>query len=230
MLTTSKRDFWSEKTTLYFYFDYISPYAYLAWQKIVPLCKKYNLDIKPIPIVLGAILTQNETKGPAEILSKRAYTFKDVFRSARKDQTPIKFPPSHPFNPLPALRATCFMEGHEKYFDFISDLFNICWKDGKDLSDLTLISHVLRKYGTENGAEKVQEIEIKENLKDKTNQALLKGIFGVPSMVINEEIFWGNDRFGFLEDYLSGKDDIDEKELEIALKIPRGIDRKEIKK
>lgn len=228
MLTISK-NFIAEKSPLYFYFDYISPYAYLSWKKIIPLCEKYNLVLKPEPIVLGAILSQNETKGPAEILSKRAYTFKDVLRSAKKDGVKIKFPPTHPFNPLPSLRATCLMENHEKYFQFISDLFNICWYEGKDLSDINLIRHVLRKYGAENDIEKIKENNIKEILKDKTNQALLKGVFGVPSILINDELFWGNDRFDFLEEYLSGKENIDINELERALQIPKGIERKEVK-
>lgn len=196
------------KQKLTFYFDYISPYSYLAWHKISILCEKYNLELKPEPIVFGAILTKLENKGPAEVEPKRIFLYKDVLRSANKDNILLKFPPAHPFNPLLALRATCIMEKTTNYNNFITDIFDACWKEGKDISNIELIDSFLKKYNINNGIEFCNNDEIKNILKEKTTLAINNGIFGVPSMLINEELFWGNDRFDFLENYILGKDPI----------------------
>lgn len=214
------------KKQLTFYFDYISPFSFLSWFKIIKLCEKYDLELIAEPIVFGAVLSALGTKGPVEIESKRIYTYKDVLRSANKDSMKIVFPPTHPFNSLLSLRATCLLANTDHYHNFITDVFLACWSEGKDLNDKELINSLLGKYGFTDGLEKCGEAEIKKVLKDKTDKAINKGIFGVPSFVVDDEIFWGNDRFEFLENYLLGKDPVTKENHDSFVSLKKGVERK----
>ncbi|RYX98993.1 2-hydroxychromene-2-carboxylate isomerase [bacterium] len=209
-------------------FDYISPYAYLAWKKIGRICERYSLKLNAEPILFGVILSSIGTLGPAEIPSKREYIFKDVSRWANKKNIILNFPPTHPFNPLPALRATCLMENHPQKYQFVDRIFDLCWKEGRDISNPALINHILSEFGVDNGLEKFNSPEIKNLLKEKTDQALNKGIFGVPSMVVDDELFWGNDRLEFLEAYLNGNDGVDQDKIKEIVSRPASITRKKL--
>ena len=216
----------SEEKELTFYFDYISPYAFLAWEKIGRICEKYTLKLNPEPILFGVILNQMGTLGPAEIPVKREYIYKDVLRWAKKKNIEINFPPSHPFNPLPSLRATCLMDNHPQKYEFINRVFDTCWLEGKDISNPEIISSILNEFGIDNGIEKFNSPEVKNLLKEKTDNAINRGIFGVPTMIVDNELFWGNDRLEFLENFLRGEDNIDQSKLKEILDRPKSIDRK----
>ncbi|MGB1700435.1 MAG: DsbA family protein, partial [Nannocystaceae bacterium] len=94
----------SSRADLVFYFDFISPYAYLAFPEVLRLCENHQRTMIPTPVVFGAILTHHGHLGPAEIPSKRAYTFKHVLRLAHERGRDLTPPPGHPFNSLLALR------------------------------------------------------------------------------------------------------------------------------
>src|SRR5262245_44781169 len=89
-----------------FYFDFVSPYAYLAWTQVHALADRRGVDVAPVPVLLAALLDENGQRGPAEIERKRAYLFKDCLRLAHHFGVPFVLPPSHPFNPLLALRVS----------------------------------------------------------------------------------------------------------------------------
>src|SRR5512140_3653821 len=89
-----------------FCFDYVSPYAYLAWTQIHALAARHGREVTPVPVLFAALLDAAGTKGPAEIPAKRGYVFKDVLRSAHRLRVPLVPPPAHPFNPLLALRVS----------------------------------------------------------------------------------------------------------------------------
>jgi 2-hydroxychromene-2-carboxylate isomerase len=218
----------TKQKELIFYFDYISPYSFLAWRKIGELTNRYNLNLKPVPVLFGAILSHWDTRGPAEIEPKREYTYKDIVRSAARDKIKLQFPPAHPFNPLLALRATCIMENHPKYyFSFITSLFEACWIQSRDLANEEFILDILNLHGIRNGSELLKSEPVKKSLKDKTEEAVLRGVFGVPAMIADSELFWGNDRLEFLENYLKGEDPVSPAQLKHLINLPRGIDRKQ---
>lgn len=219
----------AEQRELTFYFDYISPYSFLVWRKIGNLCNKYNLLLKPVPVLFGAILTHWDTRGPAEIEPKRVYTYKDIVRCAAREKLQLQFPPAHPFNPLLALRATCIMEeiNYQYYFTFITNLFEACWLQGKDLTSKEFILDILKLHGIKNGSELIEADAIKKSLKNKTDKAITRGVFGLPAMIVDSELFWGNDRLEFLEDYLKGIDPVVPAQLKNLMNLPRGIDRKQ---
>lgn len=223
------KSYMKNQRELTFYFDYISPYSYLAWRKIGHFCERHKLKLVAEPVVFGALLSHWGTKGPAEIDAKRLFTYKDVIRSAHRDNYKIYFPPAHPFNPLLALRATCFMQEHPEYHRFITHVFTACWQEGNDITNPEIIDKIFRIYKVENGVERCTTEDMKNILKEKTSRAIERGVFGVPSMLIDDELFWGNDRFDFLEDYINGDDPVDPSDLERLKTLPRGIDRKEVR-
>jgi 2-hydroxychromene-2-carboxylate isomerase len=217
-----------EQKDLTFYFDYISPYSFLAWRKIAELCNKFNLQLKPVPVLFGAILSHWDTRGPAEIDPKREYTYKDIVRSAARDRVKIQFPPAHPFNPLLSLRATCIMAGYPKFYNsFITSLFEACWLQGMDLTSEEFIVDIMKLHGVDNGSELLKTDSVKQSLKDNTEEAIARGAFGVPAMFAGDELFWGNDRLEFLENYLKGLDPVDPVQLKNLMNLPRGVERKQ---
>jgi 2-hydroxychromene-2-carboxylate isomerase len=87
-------------SALRFYFDFISPYAYLGWKQVHAFARTHALEVEVVPILFAALLNANETKGPAEIPAKRIFVFKDAYRKAHQLKVPFGPPPAHPFNPL----------------------------------------------------------------------------------------------------------------------------------
>lgn len=194
--------------TLAFYFDFISPYAYLAWTQIHALAARHGCEVAPRPLLFAALLDANGQKGPAEIPSKRLYTFKDVVRSADRLGVPLAAPASHPFNPLLALRvASAALEPAPKRA-LVDALFAATWSEGVDVTKEDRVAEAARSVGLD-GAHLVawaKSPEAKERVKATTAEALALGAFGVPTMEALGELFWGLDSLPNLERFLEGKD------------------------
>ena len=197
---------------LRFHFDFISPYAYLAWTQLGALVARHAstdaacaLAIEPVPILFAALLDANRTKGPAEIPSKRAYMWKDTMRSARALGVPFVPPPAHPFNPLLALRVASLAMDHEERVALVDAIFRACWERGLAISDPRVVEHAANEAKLD-GAALVRAAatpDAKARVKDATDAALAAGIFGVPTMVIDGEMFWGLDSLPHLERHLA---------------------------
>jgi 2-hydroxychromene-2-carboxylate isomerase/predicted enzyme related to lactoylglutathione lyase len=193
---------------LTFYFDFISPYAYLAWTQIHALAARHGCEVVPRPILFAVLLDANGTKGPAEIPRKRVYTFKDVMRSAHRLGVPIAAPASHPFNPLLALRvASADMEAEQRRA-LIDALFTATWGRSVDVTVPANVAEIARSVGLD-GTDLVEWAAsplAKERVKQATAEALEAGAFGVPAMVALGELFWGLDSLPNLERFLEGTD------------------------
>lgn len=214
--------------TIYLYFDFISPYVYLAWFGIKPILKKYDVVLNPIPVLFAGLLNAHGQKGPAEIPSKRIYTVIDTMRGAIKLNIPYEGPPAHPFNPLSPLRMTLAMADSVQKNNFIEIVLNACWAEGRDISDANVLKDLCLKAGCDvnNAIQKMQNIEVKEELKKNTETAIARGVFGVPTFMVDNELFWGSDRIQFMENYLNGQLKVDQTKVEKILKRPRAADRK----
>lgn len=184
--------------SLTFSFDFISPYAYLAAEGIEVLAKKCGYQVIWRPILLAVLLNENKQLGPAEIPNKRTYTFKHLSRLAYDLDLPLQLPPAHPFNPLLPLRLACLRPEGE----LIQHLFRACWKDGRAIDT----QDALKSLVDEDTLRRAESDEAKQLLRDNTQQAIKEGVFGVPSMTVGEEVFWGLDSFPHLERYLQGED------------------------
>jgi 2-hydroxychromene-2-carboxylate isomerase len=196
---------------LRFYFDYISHNAYIAWTQIHALAARHGRTVEPIPVLFAGLLNQHGQMGPAEIPAKAWWMAKDLLRKAARLKVPMRPPASHPFNPLVALRASLVPDDAAEKTRLVDALFRATWVEGKDVSNADVVACVADAIGID-GATLIAATrtdEVKQRLRGETDAAIGIGVFGVPTMVADGELFWGFDDFGHLELFLAGKDPLD---------------------
>ena len=217
---------------IHFYFDYISPYSYFAWRKLPFLAKKYKRQIEAHPVVFGKLLDKCGQLGPAEIPPKRNWLNQYCLRYAALNGFEYNPPKKHPFNPLAALRMSLKEVSGNNQFRVINTIFEGGWCQGQDLGDLLTLVSLLEKQSIdgENLSQQVSEPCVKKLLVNETNRAIEMGVFGVPSIIIDDNLFWGNDQMEHIELMLAGKDPLNRDKLQEQQERPRAIDRKAFKK
>jgi 2-hydroxychromene-2-carboxylate isomerase len=195
---------------LRFCFDFVSPYAYLAWTQIHALAARRGRAASPVPVVFGAILDARGQKGPAEIPEKRAYLFKNCVRLAADLGVPFAPPPAHPFNPLLALRAVLTSMPEAARRTLVDHLFAAAWGGGGGIAEPGDVAAAAVAVGLD-GEEVVREAgtpDVKARLRRNTEEALAAGAFGVPTVLADGELFWGVDSLGHLDRFLEGRDPV----------------------
>lgn len=203
--------------TIRFYFDPVSPYAWLASRQLDRLAVT-GAVIDVVPVLFAGLLKVHGTKGPAEIPVKRRYTMRDVMRIAQALGLKFTGPPSHPFNPLRALRCCSAVDDAQARYRFCTALLAAAWEEGLELSDAGVVAGIARRCGLD-AASLIEQSEapaIKQRLADATQAAAAAGVFGVPTFAVDGEIFWGEDRIDALLQHLQGER-IDEVQLESVL-------------
>jgi 2-hydroxychromene-2-carboxylate isomerase len=210
-----------------FFFDVVSPYVWLAWHALEKGLAEFELQVIPVPTLFAGLLTARGGIGPAEIPEKRAYTFRDVRRSALLGRLELKGPPRHPFNPLKALRLCCAVGEPEQRLRLAGALLDAAWSEGKDLEADATLAEALASVGAAGSLlEASTTPAIKDQLRANGERALALGLFGVPSFVADGELFWGHDRIAQLAAHLRGELVFDERAHAEWLARPRGADRK----
>jgi 2-hydroxychromene-2-carboxylate isomerase len=191
-----------------FLFDFISPYAYLGWKQIHRVVAPFGAEVEIVPVLFAALLDAHGHKGPAEIAPKRAYTFKDVHRRAHELGLTVEPPPTHPFNPLLALRAASLPMDSDSRRRLVDALFAATWGGGGGVEDPAAVAACAREAGLDGEAIVLEAAtaEAKARLRAQTEEALRAGAFGVPTMLVSGELFWGSDSFGHIEAFLRGED------------------------
>ena len=196
-----------------FYFDVISPYAWLAWRPLLSIAERHNADLVPVPTLFAGLLHANGQLGPAEIPNKRLWLIKDVMRRAASHGLSMSIPPYHPFNPLLALRVASLDMSAPTRRQLTGKLLDAAWLHGKDISNCGVVSDIVYECGL-NGSECITEArdrnDIKKRLKFQTEEALSIGAFGVPTIYVNNELFWGSesDTMAHIEAVLEGHDSV----------------------
>jgi 2-hydroxychromene-2-carboxylate isomerase len=214
--------------TLRFCFDYVSPYAYLAWTQIHGLAERHGCRVEPVPIVFGALLDAHGHKGPAEIPAKRAYLAKDCMRLAHAFGVPFAPPPAHPFNPLLALRASSLPMPDGTRRALIDRLYAEAWGGGRGVTDPAVVAEAATGVGLD-GAAMVRDASLqatKDLLRRHTDLALAAGAFGVPTVVVGGELFWGVDSLPHLERFLDGRDPVTPESVERWARLPSSVTRR----
>ena len=183
-----------------FYFDFISPYSYLAHQKIKAI-KNVNFNYKPV--LLGGLHNLQGITAPAFIKPKLKHMISDCDLIAKKDKSNFIWNSNFPINSLNIMRGYLFINA--EYRDlYLNVMFDAYWKNNLDISNEEIIKTLLKNCKIEpivffNGIKKPR---IKDKLKSVTQEAHDKEIFGAPTFVVNNKIFWGQDRLGFaLDEY-----------------------------
>ena len=183
-----------------FYFDFASPYTFLAHKIVQRIEKENSIKIRYMPVLLGAILKSAGIKPNVEIPIKGKYMIRDCKLWAEKYNVTFKFNNYFPIITLNLMRCVIVAEkkGFEK--NFINKIFEAIWQDGLNLNDNTIVEKLLKNLDINPKTFLMEaiDIKIKEELKKRTDEAFKKGIFGVPSFFVNNKLFWGQDRLEFV--------------------------------
>lgn len=188
-------------TALEVYFDCSSPWTYLAFHNLEALSREMDVAIQWKPILVGGIFNainptvyaQRETPVPA----KAAYQKKDIADWARLAGLTIVFPPEvFPVNSAKAMRACLALEAEGKLPAFARAVFELYWSENQDISQDAVLAEACRRAGVEPARVLAQagEPEIKQRLRDNTDEAMARGAFGSPTIFLGEDMYFGNDR------------------------------------
>ena len=182
-----------------FYFDFVSPYSFLAHKEIIKIEKKNSIKIKYKPILLGGLHNLHGIKAPAFIPAKAKHMIRDCKLIAEKNKIKFKFNSYFPIRSLNLMRGVFVAEEDNYKSYYIDSIFSAIWQDGLNMNDENIIEKVLKNLNVnpKTFSLRAASSSIKESLKKRTNEAYEKGIFGAPSFVANNKIFWGQDRIEF---------------------------------
>ena len=186
-----------------FWFDVISPYAYLAFERLPHALDGLSCSVTYRPLLFAGLLNHWGHKGPAEIEPKRAWTFRHVAWLAHQHGVTLQTPAQHPFNPLALLRLAiaCAPEGGAPPRSVCEQVFRHVWQSGGDPNEAARLTALARRLAP---ARDPQSNEVKRALRDATDTAISQGVFGVPTFEVDGRLFWGVDSIEMLVAYLHG--------------------------
>lgn len=215
-------------SALRFRFDFLSPYAFLAFTQIHRIAEARGRSVELAPTLLAGLLNAHGNVGPAEVAAKRALLMKDVLRKAARYGVAVAPPATHPFRPLLALRAV--LAAPERHRRAITDaLFRAAWGDGDKtpMDDQATVAHAATKAGLDGAAlvEATTRPDVKDALRASTEAAIEAGVFGVPTVEADGEMFFGTDSLVDLEAHLDGRLAIDGRLVEVWATLPASASR-----
>ena len=208
--------------TITCYFDFISPFAYLAFEALPKQLMGVSHRMVYRPVFLGPLLRHHGQLGPAEIDSKREWTYRQVMWLAKQQGVQLDMPATHPFNPLPLLRlaVACSPDGEPNRY-VCETIFKHVWHGGADAVDATRL-HVLVEQLAPPRAMDAEDV--KATIKTNTDTAMTMGVFGVPMFEVDGKFFWGLDALPMMRAYLDGDQWFDTA-WDAAASIQQGIKR-----
>ena len=206
--------------TLDWYFDFVSPYSYLQLQRLRELPK--DATLAPRAILFAAVLDHWGQRGPAEIVPKRVFTYRQAQWRAERDGIPMRFPPRHPFNPLKALRLAVALD---ERMDAIREIFAVIWKDGIDVSSEEGFHVLASRLGVTDAEARIAAPQVKDKLRSNTERAIAAGVFGVPTIMVDGMAFWGDDATAMAIDYLRDPARFANGEMARVATLPVGASR-----
>jgi 2-hydroxychromene-2-carboxylate isomerase len=192
---------------LRFFFDYVSPNAWVAWTQLPALAERHGVVIEPIPVLFAGLLEAHGGVGPAETPAKMRWMVANNLRKAARLGVPLHPPAYHPFNPLLALRVSSLPLEPGEQRQLIDAVFRAVWVDGRHVSEPATMVALLDEVGLDGPmlVSAAQQPDAKERVRRQTDDAIGRGVFGVPTMLVDGELFWGYDDFPQLERFLAGE-------------------------
>ncbi len=205
-----------------FYLDFISPYAYLAFETMPEVLMGHSYTVTYKPVLFAALLKHHGQLGPAEIASKREWTYRHVQWLAQKHQVVLDMPATHPFNSLALLRlaVACQAQGLPNRY-VCERIFHHVWQGGAEASDPEALAALTSQLKP---ARTGQDADVKAQLQAHTDEAIAQGVFGVPTMEVDGKLFWGLDALPTLQAYLAGDPWFDT-HWDSAAQVGKGIRR-----
>lgn len=202
------------------YFDFVSPFSYLQCEQLPQLERAIRVRYRPV--LFAGLLKACGHKGPAEIPAKRRFTYQFVAWHAKRMGVPLKFPPVHPFNPLPLLRLAIAADGDP---EVIRRIFRFVWRDGR-LGDLPIEwAELMIELDMPDADARIASSEVKDALRRNTDEAIARGVFGVPTLAIGDELFWGADATAMAVDYIAQGCRFADPEMARVADLPIGVER-----
>ena len=198
------------------YFDFISPFA---WLQAEEFARRPELDIACKPVLFAGLLEHWGQLGPAEIPPKRTFTYRYTVWRAHQLGLPVRLPRAHPFNPLPLLRLALVAQSR---FDVVLRLFRFVWSEGSLPDEDEAWRALLEELGIPEAERRLQHADVKLALRRNGEEAIARGVFGVPTVVVDGELFWGVDATGMLLDHLAEDEVFDSEEMRRAAALPVG--------
>ena len=183
-----------------FYFDYGSPFSYLADTQLPALAQRNGAEIVYRPILLGGIFKATGNASPITIPAKGKYMILELDRWARRYGVEIKMNPHFPFNTIRLMRGAVAALRQERFAEYHPRMFRAVWSEGRNVGKEEALREMLESWGIDPAS--IDGDEIKNELRANTDQAVAGGAFGAPTFYVNGEIFWRNDRLDFVEDAL----------------------------
>ena len=182
-----------------FYFDFVSPYSFLAHKQIKKIENQNSIKVRYKPILLGGLHNLHGIKAPAFIPAKAKHMIRDCKLIAEKNKIKFKFNSYFPIRSLNLMRGVFVAEEDNYKSYYIDIIFDSIWQDGLNMNDENIIQKILKNLNVnpKTFLLRAASASIKESLKKRTNDAYEKGIFGAPSFVSKNKIFWGQDRIEF---------------------------------
>lgn len=210
-----------------FYLDFISPYAYLAFERLPQALQGLSYSVSYQPVLFAGMLKHHGQLGPAEIAPKRDWTYRQVLWLAHTLSVPLQLPLSHPFNPLPLLRLAVACGAGERLGApnryACETIFRHVWQGGAEAADAQRLESLVQRLLPPHD---MQGEEVKSQLKKNTEDAIAQGVFGVPAFVVDDKLFWGLDSLPMLRDYLLDEPWFQGPDWEGASQLSSGIARR----
>lgn len=200
------------------YFDYVSPFSYFLHEQLRRLPSDVSVEF--VPVLFAGLLKHWGTVGPVDIERKKLFTYRMCTWVASNIGVEFHMPPSHPFNPLPYLRLTLALNCDEK---IITDLFRTIWTRKIDPSTTEGRNAIFNEIGVLDADAKITDVSIKKALIKNTQEATSNGVFGVPTLIIDDQLFWGLDSLDFLLEYLKDSNLFQTEEMKRLESIRYGV-------
>lgn len=201
------------------YFDFVSPFSYLQFAGYPELFRRADMALRPV--VFAGLLNHWGQKGPAEIAEKRKQTYRYVAWQARKLGIGLRFPPAHPFNPIHALRLAVALGATP---EVVGTIYEFIWKEGRSVADEW--GGLCARLKVDDDSALIGAPGIKEQLRNNGEQAIAAGVFGVPTVLVDGEKFWGFDATAMLLEYLANPQLFDTAEMRRIDALPVAAERR----
>lgn len=188
-----------------FFFDVGSPAAYLAWTQLPALAAKYDATIRWRPMLLGGVFKATGNSSPMAVPAKSAYTRRDMSRYAAKYGVPLEFNPYFPINTLVLMRGATAYLNSPLLDQYLETVFSGIWTKRLNFGDSATVAAELGSAGFDLAEfeQRVNDESVKAALRETTDEAVSRGVFGAPTMFVGGEMFFGQDRLGWVEEALA---------------------------
>ncbi|MFZ2219680.1 MAG: 2-hydroxychromene-2-carboxylate isomerase [Rhodoferax sp.] len=205
-----------------FYLDFISPYAYLAFETMPDVLMGHSYTVTYKPVLFAALLKHHGQRGPAEMANKREWTYRQVQWLAHQHEVALQMPATHPFNPLALLRLAVASQAQGLPNRYVCErIFHHVWQGGAEATDPERLAALTQEFAFARGG---QDADVKAQLQVHTDEAIARGVFGVPTLEVDGKLFWGLDALPMLQAYLAG-DPWFETHWDAAGRVGQGVRR-----